>query len=133
MAAADSLLNGEHFGFIIAGKFSRGQHRGGGQAVNSLERDRAQALQLMVQAIPLAEADSRKPDVADFWMSMSQMLLANRGYSDAWRLQLPTNLDELPDYEQGWYWNAGAQGAPVDKDGNPVYHHLPKSWQAAKT
>src|SRR6478735_1750483 len=40
VAAADSLLNGEHFGSIIAGKFSRGQHRGGGQALNSLERDR---------------------------------------------------------------------------------------------
>jgi alpha-2-macroglobulin len=133
MAAADSLLNGEHFGFIIAGKFSRGQHRGGGQAVNSLERDRVQALQLMMQAISLAEADSRKTDVADFWMAMSQMLLANRGYTDAWRLQSLTKLDELPDYEQGWYWNAGARGAPVGKDGDPVYHYLPKNWQAAKT
>ena len=31
-AAAESYLNDtEHFGFIIAGKFHRGQHRGGGQ------------------------------------------------------------------------------------------------------
>src|SRR5262249_45668367 len=67
MAAADSLLNGEHFGFIIAGKFSRGQHRGGGEAVNSQERDRVRALQLMAQAIPLAQSDSKKSEVADFW------------------------------------------------------------------
>ncbi len=35
-AAAESYLSYENFGFIVAGKFYRGQHRGGGQAVNSL-------------------------------------------------------------------------------------------------
>src|SRR5215831_9178119 len=65
MAAADSLLNGEHFGFIIAGKFSRGQHRGGGQAVNSTQRDRVRALQLMAQAIPLVEAEPQRTEAAD--------------------------------------------------------------------
>ena len=64
---------------------------------------------------------------------MSRMLLANRGYNEAWRLQYLTNLNELPDYEQGWYRGSGTQGAPVDADGNPVYHHLPKSWQAAQS
>ena len=52
-AAADSYLNFDHFGFIVAGKFSRGPHRGGGEAVNSMERDRVRAMQLMAQAIPL--------------------------------------------------------------------------------
>ena len=133
MAAADSYLNFDHFGFIIAGKFSRGPHRGGGEAVNSMERDRVRAMQLMVQAIPLVQNEPQKADAANFWMTMSRMLLANRGYNEAWRLQYLTNLDELPDYDQGWYRGSATQGAPVDAEGNPVYHYLPKSWQVAKT
>ena len=39
------------------GKFERGRHRGGGQLVNASERDRVRALQLMVQAMPLAQQD----------------------------------------------------------------------------
>ena len=50
------------------------------------------------------------------------MLLSNRGYDEAWRLQYLTNLSELPDYEHGWYRNGGARGAPVDADGNPIFH-----------
>src|SRR5262249_3163426 len=69
----------------------------------------------------------------DFWAAMSRMLLTNRGYSDAWRLQTLTNLDELPDYDQGWFRSTGAQGAPVDADGDPVFHYAPSTWQAAKT
>ena len=44
-----------HQGFIVAGKFSRGPQRGGGgRPVNTLDRDRVRALQLMVQALPNA-------------------------------------------------------------------------------
>ena len=132
-AAADSYLNFDHFGFIVAGKFSRGPHRGGGEAVNSMERDRVRAMQMMAQAIPLVQNEPKKVEAANFWMAMSRMLLANRGYNDAWRLQYLTNLNELSDYEQGWYRGSGTQGAPVDADGNPVYHYLPKSWQAAQS
>jgi hypothetical protein len=61
------------------------------------------------------------------------MLLSNRGYDEAWRLQYLTDLKELPDYEPGWHWDGGAKGAPVDADGNPVLHKVPKSWDAATT
>ena len=47
-------LNAQHQGFLIAGKYERGGHRGGGEVVNSVERDRVRALQLMQQAMPLA-------------------------------------------------------------------------------
>ncbi|MCC7084627.1 MAG: alpha-2-macroglobulin [Pirellulales bacterium] len=133
MAAAETYLNYEHFGYIVAGKFSRGPKRGGGDAVNSTDRDRVRALQLMVQAMPLAATDADKPAVSEFWSAMSRMLLSNRGYDEAWRLQYLTDLAELPDYDQGWYRDGGAQGAPVDADGNPVFHHIPKSWDAAQT
>ena len=54
-AAAQNTMNVQHQGFIVAGKFQRGQHRGGGRYVNSMQRDRIRALQLMVEAIPLAQ------------------------------------------------------------------------------
>ncbi|HEY2761938.1 MAG TPA: hypothetical protein VGI75_14375, partial [Pirellulales bacterium] len=135
MAAAESFVapEAQHFGFIIAGKFWRGQHRGGGEAVNSLERDRVRALQLMADAIPLAEADAKKSDAADFWMALARMLLNNRGGDEAWRLQSLTDLQTLPDYDRGWYSGTASRGAPVDADGNPVFHHMPKSWSASQT
>ncbi len=133
VGAAQSYLEYDHYGFIIAGKFLRGPHRGGGEPVNSMERDRVRAMQLMAQAIPLVQNEPQKSDAANFWLTMSRMLLANRGYNEAWRLQYLTNLDELPDYDQGWYRGSAPQGAPVDADGNPIYHYVPKSWQAAQT
>jgi uncharacterized protein YfaS (alpha-2-macroglobulin family) len=133
MAAADTYLNYEHFGFIIAGKFTRGPHRGGGEAVNSTERDRTRALQLMVDALPLVANESNKSDVANFWLSMSRMLLGNRGYNEAWRLQYLTDLSTLPAYDRGWYDGGETRGAPVDDAGNPVYYQEPKRWEAAET
>ena len=38
--AAQQYLNAQHHGFMIAGKYERGGRRGGGQAVNSVERAR---------------------------------------------------------------------------------------------
>src|SRR5580698_4463017 len=48
--AAESLEQGEHYGFLIAGQFVRGPHRGGGESASSLERDHVRALELMQQA-----------------------------------------------------------------------------------
>src|SRR5947209_8497938 len=129
--AAENYVAVENFGFIVAGKFYRGQHRGGGQAVNSLERDRVRALQLMVQAMPLADADSAKTEVANFYLDFARLLLANRGYDEAWRLQTLTDLAELPDYVEGWYYGHAPGGAPVDADGNPVYYRAAKSYDKA--
>jgi uncharacterized protein YfaS (alpha-2-macroglobulin family) len=133
LTAAENYLNVEHSGFIIAGKFQRGPHRGGGKVVNSFERDRVRALQLMVQAMPLAAKDSNKADVARFYLTFARNLLSNRGYYEAWRLQYLTDLAILPDYEEGWRHYGEPKGAPVDENGAPIYHQVPKSWQAAAT
>ncbi len=126
-----------HYGFIVAGKFYRGQHRGGGRVVSATERDRIRALQLMVQAMPLAMRDENHAEVGDYLQSLAGMLLGNRGYGEAWRLQYLSDLRVLPDYEEGWGWGWGrgqqTPGAPVDADGHPVFHHVPKSFEAAKT
>ncbi|MEI7835792.1 MAG: MG2 domain-containing protein, partial [Planctomycetota bacterium] len=137
-AAAQNYLNVDHGGFMVAGQFQRGGHRGGGKYVNSYERDRVRALQLMEQAIPLTKAEPAGGEVAQFYLAFSQMLMGNRGYAEAWRLGYLTDLTKLPDYEEGggygWGYGGGAaRGAPVDEKGDPIYHSLPKTWQAAAT
>src|SRR5690606_10068213 len=49
-----------HHGFVIAGKFERGDHRGGGVRAHVSQRDRTRSLQLIRQAIALA-ADAEAP------------------------------------------------------------------------
>ncbi len=107
--AADQYMNVPHFGFIVAGKFDRGQQRGGGNMVNSTQRDRVRALQLMVQAMPLAMKNENHAEVGSYLQSLAGMLLNNRGYDEAWRLQYLTDLKVLPDYDPGWGWEFGRQ------------------------
>ena len=133
MAAANQYLNLPHQGFMIAGEFERGHHRGGGKAVNSLERDRVRAMQLMTQAIPHANRDDNKQSVSQFYMSLANQLLYNRGFYEAWRLQYKTDLAaELPDYEEGYPYFRNWTGAPVDEEGNPVFFTSARSWEDAE-
>jgi uncharacterized protein YfaS (alpha-2-macroglobulin family) len=122
----------QHFGFIVAGKFYRGHHRGGGRYVGTMERDRVRALQLMQQALPLTAKETDKPALARFHLHFAQMLISGAGWHDAWRLQYLTDLRQLPDYEEGSYGNPrNTRGAPVDEKGNPVYYLVPKSYEKA--
>ncbi|MEN6407992.1 MAG: hypothetical protein ABFC77_16175, partial [Thermoguttaceae bacterium] len=50
--AAQNYARIPHQGLIVAGEFRRGDHRGDGKVVSAVDRDRARALQLMVQAMP---------------------------------------------------------------------------------
>ncbi len=133
-AAARSYMRVPHHGFLIAGQFQRGPHRGGGQVVNAAERDRVRALQLMVQAMPGAAQHPNRAEAADFYLELARILLNDRGHQEAWRLQVLTDLATLPDYEPGWgYYRGEPRGAPVEEDGTPVYHRVPKSWAEATT
>lgn len=136
--AATIYLYSEHQGFIVAGKFERGPRRGGvgGRRVWSDERDRVRALQLMQQAMPLVLKDGDKAEAAQFHLSLAQFVLGQRGDSDAWRLQYLTDLTKLPDYDENYpyhYYNGNSKGAPVNADGSPVLHHIPKSWNNAQS
>lgn len=93
--AATQYMNIRHHGFIVAGEFQRGRKRGGGKAVNAAERDRVRALQLMVQAMPLAMKDENHAEVGNYLSALANMLLNNRGYGEAWRLQYLTDLSVL--------------------------------------
>ena len=134
--SANSYLGGEHQGYIVAGKFNRGwPRRGQAKIVNTYERDRVRALQLMQQAMENTADDKDKAAVAQFYLDFAQMLMGNRGYYEAWRLQYLTDLTVLPDYDEGYYYGGygSGRGAPVDADGKPVYHYLPKSWKEASS
>ncbi|MDA0657973.1 MAG: MG2 domain-containing protein [Planctomycetota bacterium] len=132
-AAAQQYLNIDHHGFLIAGKFVRGQHRGGGRMVHAVERDRVRALQLLVAAIPSARLDDQKQEVAALYLQLAQSLLNQRGHYEAWRLQYLTDLSQLPDYDEGYHVHRSATGAPVDESGAPVFHRPSERWETAKT
>ena len=134
MAVANSYFSGpNHYGTIVAGEFERGPHRGRGRHVNSFERDRMRALQLMDQALTVA-AEKKETPSGQFYIQFADFLIGYRGYHGAWRLQYLSKLDELPDYEDGYrHHRGGTPGAPVDADGNPVFHHLPDSYGSSAT
>ena len=132
-AAAQDYMSRPHHGFIVAGKFHRGNKRGGGRVANAAERDRVRALQLMARALPLARQDESRSEVSHFLLAVANVLLNNRGYGEAWRLQYLTELDELPDYDDGWGYPRAPGGAPVDQDGNPVLHRVPRRFEDAQT
>ncbi|MEX0726068.1 MAG: alpha-2-macroglobulin, partial [Planctomycetaceae bacterium] len=144
--AAQSFIDEQHFGYIIAGEFHRGNRRGDGQFVNSIERDRVRALQLMQQASQRIEGEPNRDAVAAFYFDYAGIWMAGREYGNAWKLQALTDLTELPDYEEGQRhiiygrrgfggWGGGdvQRGAPVDAEGNPVLHTVPESFEAAQS
>ncbi|NMC21553.1 MAG: hypothetical protein GYA33_14180, partial [Thermogutta sp.] len=102
VAAAELYRQLPHQGFLIAGEYRRGPHRGGGEVANSFQRDRVRALQLMRQAMPAADQDDNRAEAAGFYLRFAQMWLEGAGGVEAWRLGALTDLETLPDYEQGW-------------------------------
>ena len=132
--AALSFTRTEQYGYIVAGKFYRGNKRGGGRFVSTRERDRVRALQLFLQALPLAGKDADKNATAQFHFDFANMVQRGVNWREAWRLQYLTDLSTLPDYEEGYSrWGRGSstRGAPVDAQNNPVYHHVPKTFAAS--
>jgi len=144
-------------GYIVAGKFQRGYHRGGGRYVSSRDRDRVRALQLMVAAMSLVKKDNSAVarEKFDFYHTLAE-LSGESQHGASWKLQDLTDLETLPDYQEGGPRQLGrgrgffsikptamqlgrgfdmtaSDGAPVDEDGNPVFIQFPKSWEAAKT
>ncbi|MHB9108917.1 MAG: alpha-2-macroglobulin family protein [Armatimonadota bacterium] len=129
-AAAGLYLDAHHYGFIVSGKFERGSHRGGGDYAHSNERDRARAIQLGLQAIETAK-EANADERALLYHRLAEYLMRTREDGMAWRLQYLTDLDTLPDYEEGYGGYGWSSGAPVDAAGNPVYYRVPETWADA--
>lgn len=132
--AAQSYQYADHSGYLIAGTFERGSHRGGGKYVNALDRDRVRSLQLMVRAMKIAETDGNQSVVAGFYQSFAGMWVLNRYNNQAsWELQALTDLTALPDYEDGYPYGEGeTRGAAVEESGNPVFYQIPASFVSAQ-
>ena len=131
-AAARNYQNLQHHGYIIAGEFRRGHHRGGGKWVNCQARDRVRALQLMDEARPLTAGDSDPHAVASFYLRFADAILAGgRGHNQSWRLQYLSDLSKLPDCETSYYHRGPAVAAPVRPNGSPVFYAVPTSFEAA--
>lgn len=133
-AVAESYRWVEHHGYMIAGEFHRGHHRGGGKWVYAQERDRVRRLQLYGQAFDRLKASDETGQVRQKQVG----LLFIQRYAGAmipnqhWRMQLLTDLKTLPDYEEGYYGYRTGSDAPVDAEGAPLYYDEPESWDAAK-
>jgi uncharacterized protein YfaS (alpha-2-macroglobulin family) len=135
LEAARSYSQNTHWGYMVAGKFLRGPHRGGEKYVNAIARDRVRALQLMQQAMAFAEEDPAKSEVAQFYLEYARIIQQYRAGSQAWRLQYLTDLSRLPDYEPGYghEYDGLAKGAPVDAQDQPIFHGLPQSLETASS
>ena len=131
-AAQSYLLDDQHFGMIVAGKFHRGRLQG--RFANSFDRDRVRALELLVQGMARARSDADRAAAGRFMVTLAQTVLGDRAARDSWRLQSLTALDQLPDYGDSpfTFWNAGTAAAPVDSGGSPVYYTVPESFEKAK-
>ncbi|NNJ27743.1 alpha-2-macroglobulin family protein [Alienimonas chondri] len=135
LAAARSLLNGYHYGFVIDGEFTRGRQRRGGNWTNGFEWDRVRALQLLVEGLESATADAMGAgEAGQYRLTLAQTLMQGRQGNAAWRLQETTDLDSLPDRaDPDPIRNAAnPSGAPITEQGDPVFYNVPEAWAAAK-
>ena len=134
-AAGRSYHQLNHSGFLISGEFRRGQHRGGGEYVQSLFRDRVRALQLLSAAVEQTPGNAEAALLGRLYLDLGDALLASGQGYEAWRLQALTDLSNLPDFEPGYRGRYGRSGtfAPVDADGRPVLHGLPESFASARS
>ncbi|SHJ40970.1 hypothetical protein SAMN02745216_01604 [Desulfatibacillum alkenivorans DSM 16219] len=131
--AAETYFSLDHNGCIVSGKFERGPHRGGCDRVDASERDRVRALQLMKQALDILPDDVDKTDASSLCFRFANMVLGYRGLGEAWRLQYATDLETLPDHEEGYWSHYVYENArtPVDPEGNPIFYSIPESFEKA--
>jgi alpha-2-macroglobulin len=130
---AELIRQAPSYGWLVAGEFHRGGRRGGGQYINVIERDRAQAVIWMNSARELLPDEEPTDLKSRFFKGYADVFLSGRGGQQAWQLQTLTDLETLPDYlpsEHGGR-SAPARGAPVDEEGNPVFHTVPETFEAA--
>lgn len=138
---AESYIHGPHYGYILDGKFIRGHQRGGYRYFNTHEQDRVTALNLMNQAIEQLKNQNDSELASNIYFHAAEYYLSGREWQIAWKLQILTDLNSLPDFEgvgsePGRFFrggpSGGPEGAPVDDAGNPVYYRVPTSFETAK-
>ncbi len=133
-AAAGAYRKVEKVGYLIAGKFVRGRQRGPAKYVQSDERDRVRALQLLTRALDLAATGQTR----DILIDLAATLIQHREGRQAWKLQYLTDLAELPDFDQRQpvFYDFGDysahSGAPVDSSGEALYYAVAGNFESAR-
>jgi len=123
-----------HDGMIIGGEFVRGRRKWqqGAQHANAEKRDRVRGLNYYIRGLEMAKEKREKQLILS---GLGSLLSKGRQNNQSWRLQLLTNLDEVPEIEVGSrysHYNNGTGGAPVDEKNEPIFYELPPSWGEAK-
>jgi len=131
-SASQSYRSINHVGFVVDGKFERGNNRRRGRFSNSYERDRVRSLQLLDQARELCE-DEPPAERGQLLYEYATAIQSGLGSLNSWRLQIKTDLSLLPDLEENYWRGYRNEGAPVDADGNPVVHRIPLTFDAAES
>ncbi len=119
-----------HYGYIVAGEFTRGAHRGQGRYVQVDERDRIRALQLAGQA--LAATIAPPAEFAELLLEVGRLFQNQRlAPQQSWKLQVLTDTSVLPPWDDARPDDSRTSGAPVDEKGNAVFYAVPASYAAA--
>ena len=121
-AAADVYRNAPPAGRIIGGNFERGWAGTGGILLRTENRDRVRRIQLLLESLK-HPADGAM--VAEGWAKLASELKTD----EAWKLQLLTPLDKLPEWDEPGP-DGRTEGAPWSGDG-PVLYAVPESWETA--
>jgi uncharacterized protein YfaS (alpha-2-macroglobulin family) len=121
-AAADAYRSAPTAGRIIGGNFERGWTGVGGVVVRTVNRDRVRRLQLLLESLKHSNDGAV---LGEGWARLAAELKAN----DAWKLQLLTPLEKLPEWQESGP-DGRTEGAPWMGD-SPVLYSVPVSWEAA--
>ncbi len=136
LACVQALGELPHTGRMVKGRFVRGEGWRGDYS--SMERDRVVRLRWLEELMPAVAAQTRLRQ-RWFWNETVDALMMNgRDAECAWKLVDLTDLGAVPEVVRRgrWRWalhDFESAPAPVDGEGRPVFHAVPKSWSAAHT
>ncbi len=149
--AANLLPRQPSSGSIVDGVFRRADHSG--TILDHSEHDRVRALQLFLQAEAAMPDNAPAARQGEFYLNFADMvnrptqgmgmhhggMRGMRGHwgmpaapQPAWRWQILTDIETLPDPLNPRVHGRGGQGLPVDEDGEPVFFAMPESWDDAE-
>lgn len=131
-----AFLYGPHNGVWYDNAFKRGESvysraRGSrGEYANSQDRDRVRALKYFQRAYETAVVVKDKSKALATWQIA---MLYDRQHQQSWKLQMLTDMKELPEIERTYRYNSQTQGAPMTEGGDALFHEIPTSYEAAKS
>ena len=136
--AGKSFLEQYHIGLLIDGKFVRGIG-GIGKRVSAYRRDRVMGLQLFNQAYEIVSKTKKEIPEEEFYNFLISFANAINYYDSIYHLQDLTDISTLPDYDEVDIYGMRSSfdniyiGAPVNKEGNPIYYSIPANFATAKS